>query len=67
MYVSFSYEYYCYVLQKIKNKIRKFEPKNGPKFKNTQAELKILCSYIKKPCNQMATSLFTNDFVLKSE
>jgi len=42
------YVYLTYKVVLVKNKIRTFEPKNGPKFKNTQAELKISCSYKKK-------------------
>ena len=41
--VSITNNTYC--SWKIKNKIRTFEPKNRYKFKNTQAELKISCSY----------------------
>ena len=33
------------LIKKIKNKIRIFEPKNGLKSENTQAELQIFCSY----------------------
>ena len=38
------------VHEKIKNKIRTFEPETGLKFKNTQAEIQIHGSYKKKAC-----------------
>ena len=33
-------------IEEIKNTLREFQAKNGPKFKNTQAEFKKAVSYI---------------------
>ena len=40
------------VVEKIKNKIRTFEPEIGKTIKNTQAEIQISSSYKKKACKR---------------
>ena len=37
--------------EEIKNTLREFQAENGPKFKNIQADLKKVVSYIKKKCS----------------